>query len=160
MGAAALTAQSKQPDIVLFLADDLGAADLSCFQSPDIHSPNIDGIAQRGIRFTQNYANGPECSPTRSALMTGRYQHRFGGLECAIGNGNIGRYDEAAWLQKRGELGLPATEPTLPRMLKQAGFDTACFGKVAWLPMLATYAATLMMAVLTPAAVNRSARRT
>ncbi len=127
--ASALPAAATKPDIVLLLADDLGAADLSSFGSPDIHSPNIDAIAQRGIRFTQCYSNGPECSPTRSALLTGRYQHRFGGLECAIGVGNVGRYDEADWLAKRGELGLPATEPTLPRILKQSGYDTACFGK-------------------------------
>ena len=129
IAATSIPAAARKPDIILILADDLGAADLSSFGSPDIHSPNIDSIARRGIRFTQCYANGPECSPTRSALLTGRYQHRFGGLECAIGNGNIGRYDEAAWLAARGELGLPATEISLPRILKQNGYDTACFGK-------------------------------
>ena len=55
--------------------------------------------------------------------------YRVGGLECALGVGDQGRYDEAAWLQQRGELGLPASEITLPRILKDSGYDTGCFGK-------------------------------
>jgi N-acetylgalactosamine-6-sulfatase len=81
------------------------------------------------VRFTQFYANAPECTPTRCALLTGRYQQRVGGLECAIGVSNLGRYDEAEWLQKRGELGLPTSETTIARILKSNGYDTACFGK-------------------------------
>jgi N-acetylgalactosamine-6-sulfatase len=126
---AVLRASARRPSIVLLLADDLGSRDLSSYGSPDIRTPNIDGIGRRGVRFTRFYANAPECSPTRTALLTGRYQHRVGGLECAIGVGDQGRYDEAIWLQKRGELGLPATEITLPRILKDAGYDTGCFGK-------------------------------
>lgn len=127
--STSLHSAARRPDIVLLLADDLGSADLSSFGARDIRTPNIDSIAARGIRFTQCYANGPECSPTRTALLTGRYQHRVGGLECAIGVGNVGRYDEAEWLAKRGELGLPQSEITLPRILKQVGYDTGCFGK-------------------------------
>ena len=122
-------AAAKRPNIVLILADDLGSRDLSCYGSPDIRTPNIDSLGRRGVRFTQFYANAPECSPTRTALLTGRYQHRAGGLECALGVGDQGRYDEAAWLQQRGELGLPASEITLPRILKDSGYDTGCFGK-------------------------------
>ena len=99
---------------MLFLADDLGFGDITSYGAPDIRTPNIDGIGARGVRFTSFYTNGPECSPTRSALLTGRYQHRIGGLECAIGVGNVGRYDEAEWLAARGELGLPLTEYTFP----------------------------------------------
>ena len=133
LGAAGLSLvaapASRPPNIVLFLADDLGFGDITSYGAPDIRTPNIDGIGARGVRFTSFYTNGPECSPTRSALLTGRYQHRIGGLECAIGVGNVGRYDDAEWLAARGELGLPLTEYTLPRALKDAGYDTACFGK-------------------------------
>lgn len=117
------------PNVVLILADDLGYGDLSCYGCRDTRTPHIDSIGGAGVRFTQFYANAPECTPTRSALMTGRYQQRFGGLECAIGIGDVGRYDEAVWLQQRGELGLPASEPSMPRLLKRAGYDTAIMGK-------------------------------
>ncbi|MEK7407672.1 MAG: sulfatase-like hydrolase/transferase [Acidobacteriota bacterium] len=130
--AAALAparAAVRRPNVVLLVADDLGSGDLSSYGCPDIRTPNIDSIGARGARFTQSYSNGPECTPTRTALLTGRYQHRVGGLECAIGVGDVGRYDEAAWLQQRGDLGLPVSETTLPQMLKRAGYETACFGK-------------------------------
>ena len=118
-----------RPNVVLIVADDQGYADLSSYGARDIRSPHIDSIGRNGVRFEQFYANAPECTPTRAALLTGRYQHRVGGLECAIGVGNVGRYDEAEWLANRGELGLPHSETTLPRLLKDAGYDTACFGK-------------------------------
>ena len=62
-------------------------------------------------------------------MLTGRYQQRVGGLECAIGLANVGRYDGAVWLQERGELGLPVSEPTLPKYLTSQGYSTAIFGK-------------------------------
>lgn len=122
-------AVSPRPNIVLILADDLGSADLSCYGSKDLRTPAIDSLAAAGLRFRQAYANAPECTPSRFALLTGRYQQRVGGLECAIGLDNVGRYDEAVWLQERGELGLPASESTLPKLLKARGYDTAIFGK-------------------------------
>ena len=125
----ARAARQARLNVVLIVADDLGSGDLSCYGAPDIRTPNIDGIGARGVRFAKFYSNAPDCSPTRSALMTGRYQHRVGGLECAIGVGNVGRYDDAEWLAGRGELGLPVSEITLPRILKNAGYDTGCFGK-------------------------------
>ncbi len=129
--AALFAAPQKQKklNVLFILADDLGYGDLSCYGSPDIHTPNIDRIAAGGVKFTQFYSNAPECSPTRSALMSGQYQQRFGGLECAIGIGNVGRYDEAIWLQKRDELGLPPSAITMPRIMKDAGYDTAIIGK-------------------------------
>jgi N-acetylgalactosamine-6-sulfatase len=127
--ASALPAQRARPNVVVILADDLGWGDLTINGAPDIRTPNIDAIARGGVRFSQSYASAPECSPTRCALLTGRYQQRVGGLECAIGVNNIGRYDEAAWLQSRGELGLPASEQTIARMFRGAGYDTALTGK-------------------------------
>ncbi len=131
-GAAAANRILKDagpPNIVLILADDLGSADLSSYGCQDIRTPNIDSIGRRGVRFTQCYSNGPECTPTRTALLTGRYQQRVGGLECAIGVGDTGRYDDAIRLQQLGELGLPVSETTLPQILRRRGYDTGCFGK-------------------------------
>ncbi len=116
-------------NIVVFLADDMGYGDLGCYGCKDIRTPNIDKLASQGVRFTQFYANGPECTPTRAALLTGRYQQRVGGLECAIGAGNVGRYNEAEWLAEKKELGLPVGEATLISSLKSAGYTTAMLGK-------------------------------
>jgi N-acetylgalactosamine-6-sulfatase len=127
--APTLLAQKPRPNIVVIVADDLGWGDLAINGAPDIRTPNIDAIARGGVRFTQSYASAPECTPTRCALLTGRYQQRVGGLECAIGVNNIGRYDEAAWLQNRGELGLPASEQTISKLFQAAGYDTALTGK-------------------------------
>ncbi len=126
--AFAAPATRKKLNVVFILADDLGYGDLSSYGSPTIRTPHIDSIAKEGVKFTQCYAN-PECSPTRSALMSGQYQQRFGGLECAIGLGDVGRYDEAIWLQKRGELGLPPSAITMPQIMKSGGYDTAIVGK-------------------------------
>ena len=66
-----------RPNIVFIMADDLGYADLSCYGRRDYATPNIDRIAERGVRFTQAYANSAVCSATRLALITGRYQYRL-----------------------------------------------------------------------------------
>lgn len=116
--------RSKKPDIVLIVADDLGHGDLSCYGCPDIQTPNIDRLASQGVRFTNFYANGPECSPTRTALLTGRYQQRIPGLECALGTGNVGRYDDAIALAEKHQLGLPPKETILIPLLNQAGYHT------------------------------------
>jgi len=117
------------PNIILVVADDMGYGDLACYGNPEIQTPNIDKLANEGVRFTNFYSNGPECTPTRVALLTGSYQQRAGGLECAIGAGNVGRYDEAEWLSDQGELGLPPNENTLLHAVKQAGYETAILGK-------------------------------
>ena len=121
--------RAKKPDIVLIVADNLGHGDLSCYGCPDIRTPNIDGIASQGVRFTNFYSNGPECSPTRTALLTGRYQQRIPGLECALGTGNVGRYDDAIALAEKGQLGLPPKETVLIPLLNQAGYRTVGLGK-------------------------------
>ena len=79
--------------------------------------------------FTQQYSSGAECTPTRAALLTGRYQHRVGGLECAIGAGNLGRYDDAIDLAKRRELGLSPQQTLIPRALQNAGYTCGVVGK-------------------------------
>ncbi|MEX1028232.1 MAG: sulfatase-like hydrolase/transferase [Candidatus Paceibacterota bacterium] len=120
---------AQRPNIVLTVADDMGYGDLGCYGHPVAKTPHIDDLAKQGVRFTQHYANGPECSPTRTALLTGRYQQRVGGLECAIGTGNVGRYDDAIRLAENGDLGLPAEPTVIPSALKDAGYTCGIFGK-------------------------------
>ena len=120
---------SAQPNIILILVDDMGYGDLGCYGHPRARTPVIDRLAKEGVRFTQHYANGPECSPTRTAFLTGRYQQRAGGLECAIGTGNVGRYDDAIRLAGQRQLGLPARQVVLPSALKPAGYVSGVFGK-------------------------------
>jgi N-acetylgalactosamine-6-sulfatase len=118
-----------RPNFIVFLADDLGYGDLGCYGREDIRTPVLDGLAGEGVRFTAHYANGPECTPTRVALLTGRYPQWIGGLECAIGTGNVGRYDDAIRLAQRSDLGLPTSEVTIARLLQDGGYRTAIVGK-------------------------------
>jgi len=127
--ASTAYAASIRPNIVVLMADDMGYGDLSSYGSLSIETPAIDSLAADGVRFTHFYVNAPECTPSRAAFLTGRYQQRVGGLECAIGVGNVGRYDEAQWLRGRNELGLPQDEPTLASLLKSSGYATGIFGK-------------------------------
>jgi arylsulfatase A-like enzyme len=106
---------AKAPNVLLILSDDLGYADLGCYGAKDLATPHLDKLASQGVRFTRFYSNGPVCTPTRAGLMTGRYQQRVG-LEWAIFAG-----------QK--EPGLPTSEKTLARWLKDAGYRTGIFGK-------------------------------
>jgi arylsulfatase A-like enzyme len=105
----------KRPNIVFIVADDLGYADVSCYGRPDLHTPNIDAIAQRGVRFLQAYANSAVCSATRTALITGRYQDR---LDIGLDEPLVDR-----------DTGLPPSHPTLPSLLRKAGYGTTLVGK-------------------------------
>ena len=124
----ALTVAAVPPPIVLIVADDMAYADLSCYggRTP---TPHLDTLARDGVRFTRFYSSAPECSPSRTALLTGRYPQRVGGMECAIGTGNVGRYDDAIRLRASNDLGLPAAENRLVAGLKQAGYRTVVSGK-------------------------------
>jgi arylsulfatase A-like enzyme len=126
---AALVEAGNQPNIVMILADDMGYGDLSCYGHPKAKTPIIDNLAKEGIRFTQHYSNGTECSPTRTAFLTGKYQQRAGGLECAIGTGNVGRYDDAIALAEARSLGLPGKQTVIPGKLKEQGYKCGVFGK-------------------------------
>lgn len=118
-----MNTNTERPDIVFILADDLGWGDLSCYGRPDYSTPVLDGLATQGVRLTQAYANSSTCSPTRVALMTGRYQHRLAvGLEEPILPGC--------------PHGLPPDATTLPGLLREQGYATALVGKwhLGWLP--------------------------
>ena len=122
-------AGEQKPNIVFILADDLGYGDIACYGCPDARTPNIDKLADQGAKFTNFYANGTECTPTRTAIMTGRYPQFAGGLECAIGTGNVGRYDDAIRLAKKSQLGLPVNQSVIPAVFTKAGYKTGIFGK-------------------------------
>lgn len=109
-------ASRRKPNIIIILADDLGYGDLSCYGSERNKSPNLDLLAREGIRFTDFHSNGAVCSPTRAALMTGRYQQRCGITEVLL----------AASMRDRG---MPVEEVTFAKRLKDAGYATAIFGK-------------------------------
>jgi arylsulfatase A-like enzyme len=126
---AQVAVASDQPNIIIILADDLGYGELGSYGSKDIRTPNLDRLATQGVKFTNFYSNAPECTPTRAALLSGRYHQTIGGLECALGAGNVGRYDEAEWLASKHELGMPSEYSTLARELKLAGYNTANIGK-------------------------------
>src|SRR5688500_7328742 len=106
----------SRPNIIFILADDLGYADLGCYGASDIKTPNLDRLRAQGVKFTNFYSNGPVCTPTRTALMTGRYQQRIGGLEWAIHPG-------------QRAMGLPDQEKSIADLLKSAGYQTAMSGK-------------------------------
>ncbi len=128
LAAAALTPfipqTNPRPNIVFIMADDLGYADVSCYGRRDYTTPNIDRIAAEGMRFMQAYANSPVCTASRTALITGRYQYRLPvGLEEPLAGNSR-------------NVGLPPEHPTLPSLLKRAGYSTTLIGKwhLGWLP--------------------------
>jgi len=106
--------RAAPPNVILFLADDLGYGDLGCFGHPVIQSPNLDAFAKQGVRLTQCYAASAVCSPSRSALLTGRTPYRNGVY---------------TWLAETSEVHLRSSEVTLPLLLQKAGFATAHVGK-------------------------------
>ena len=111
-------AQSTKPNIVFILADDLGYADVGCYGQRDYTTPNIDRLATEGLKFTQAYSNSPDCSATRTALITGRYQARL----------PLGLEEPLTPLTPK-DIGLPPSHPTLPSLLKKAGYSTTLVGK-------------------------------
>ncbi|MGH9784798.1 MAG: sulfatase-like hydrolase/transferase, partial [Terriglobia bacterium] len=116
------TVNPQKPNVVLIMTDDVGYGDFGSYGAPDIRTPNIDGLAKEGVRFTDFYANGPVCTPTRTGLITGRYQQRV-------------KFERALGARDR-EAVLPLTGRSLPRLLKNNGYATALIGKwhLGWNP--------------------------
>ena len=117
-------APASRPNFIFIVADDLGYADMGCYGGRDAEfgpvSPVIDSLAAQGLKFTEGYSNSPVCSPTRFALMTARYQYRLRGAA-----------EEPINSKSKGSttLGLPPEHPTVPSLLKGAGYRTALIGK-------------------------------
>src|SRR4051812_28772728 len=120
-------ADAKQPNIVFILADDLGYTDLACYGSKYYETPNIDRLAADGMRFTNGYSCGPNCQPSRAALMSGQYGPRTGVYTV----GSIDRFD---WQERPlrpvdNVTALPLEKITVADTLKKAGYATGMFGK-------------------------------
>lgn len=109
--------EARKPNIVIIMADDLGYGGVGSYGNDSIHTPHIDSLARHGLKFTDFYANAPVCTPTRAALMTGRYQQRTG-LEGVI--------------YVRGDtrqVGLDTSQITIAKLLREQGYATGIMGK-------------------------------
>ncbi len=115
---ARAAAGARRPNIVIILADDLGWGDLGCYGHPSIRTPNLDRLAAQGMRFTDFYSAAEVCTPSRAALLTGRYPIRSGMCD-----------DQYRVLRRVSSGGLPAQEITIAEALKAQGYSTACIGK-------------------------------
>ncbi len=112
-GKVSSAAGGRAPNIVVIVSDDQGYADSSCYDHPkEVRTPGIDRLAAEGVRFTNGYASGYVCAPTRAGLLTGRYQQRFGFYEPGD-----------------SRTGMPTGEITVADVLKKKGYATAIIGK-------------------------------
>lgn len=117
--APAMSQENRRPpNIVIILADDLGWGDLGCYGHPSIRTPHLDRMSREGMRFTDFYSAAEVCTPSRAALLTGRYAIRTG-----MAN------DRFRVLRNNSAGGLPHSEITLATLLKRRGYATACIGK-------------------------------
>jgi arylsulfatase A-like enzyme len=112
---------ATRPNFIVVLVDDMGWADPSCFGNTGAKTPNVDRLAKEGIRFGQFYVNSPICSPSRCALITGQYPQRWKITSFLNHRADNERRGMAQWLDPEA--------PTLPRLLKNAGYATGHFGK-------------------------------
>ena len=120
LGLLSCNQQSKQPNIVLIMADDMGYSDLGCYGS-EISTPNIDKLAMKGIRFNRIY-NSSRCCPTRASMLTGMYPHNAG-----VGNMTLPSGEEGEKGPYQGYLGRDAI--TIAEALKSAGYNSYLTGK-------------------------------
>ena len=109
---------SKKFNFVLIVADDLGYGDIGCYGNENNKTPHLDAMAAEGMKFIDFHSNGPMCSPTRAALLTGQYQNRFGRA-----------FESALSAKTHANIGLPLKVVTIPEVLKKAGYKTGMFGK-------------------------------
>ena len=111
------TSQKNHPNVIVIMTDDLGYVDVGFNGSVEIPTPNIDRIAQQGVKFTNGYTPYSVCSPSRAGFITGRYQQRFG-------------YERNAQYRPNDpDMGLPQTEKTIPEVIGQVGYTSGVIGK-------------------------------
>ncbi|MEX2335683.1 MAG: sulfatase [Fulvivirga sp.] len=109
--------KAKKPNFIIIFADDLGYGDLGCYGHPTIKTPNLDQMAQEGMRFTQFYVGANVCTPSRAALLTGRLPVRYG----LTGGSGVFFPNSAG--------GLPQSEVTIAKALKEKAYKTGIIGK-------------------------------
>src|SRR4051812_46067693 len=112
--SATPTAHSRQPNVVLIYADDVGYGDVGCYGATHVHTPNIDRIAARGIRFSNAHSPSATCTPSRYALLTGEYAWRKPGTGILPGD---------------APLIIEPGRATMPTILQRAGYKTGVVGK-------------------------------
>lgn len=105
----------RKPNVIIILTDDQGSVDVNCYGAKDLYTPNMDGLAEKGVRFTQFYVAAPVCSPSRASMLTGLNPHAAG----LPGNTS----------SAKGHAGMPTDRFTIAEMMKQAGYTTAHIGK-------------------------------
>lgn len=110
----AVTAQAKRPNLIIVLADDLGYGDLACYGHPVIKTPSLDAFARKAMKFPHGYSGGSVCSPSRSAILTGRTPYRNGVF---------------TWIPEGSHVHLRNTEVTLATLLRALGYTTCHVGK-------------------------------
>ncbi|HTL28864.1 MAG TPA: sulfatase [Tepidisphaeraceae bacterium] len=125
--AGATSAQTKKPNIIYVLADDLGWTDVACYGSKYYETPNIDRLASQGMRFTNGYAAAPNCQPSRAALLSGQYEPRTGVY--TVGNINRFAWETRPLRPVDNVTQLPLDKITIANTLKNNGYATAMFGK-------------------------------
>jgi len=118
VGCAHPDNEAGKPNIVFIMVDDLGYGDLGCYENRYNLTTNIDLLAKQGLRFTDFHSNGPMCTPTRAAFMTGMYQHRLGS-----------KFESAISGKTEHDQGMPLGALTIAELLKDAGYATGMFGK-------------------------------
>lgn len=119
----------RPPNVVLILTDDQGYNDVGCYGSPLIRTPNLDRMAEQGVRFTDFYASSPICTPSRASLMTGCYAQRVSMAEFPRNNPDKDHLGPRHVMHQRSGCGLHPDETTIAEVMKSRGYATAIIGK-------------------------------